>query len=141
MNISNRGLTAIKAAEGLRLRAYKCPAGVWTVGYGHTRGVRKGMTITPEIAEQLLIEDVKSAEAAVRKIPRELTQGQFDCLCSFIFSVGEGRFLNSTLRKKIIAREPDEAIVAELKRWVYSGRSVLQGLVRRREAEARLWLS
>lgn len=140
MTTSNDGLALIKKSEGLMLKSYKCPAGVWTVGYGHTRGVKPGMTITQEIADNLLIEDVKPCEKLINGLKLNLRQGQFDALVSFIFNLGEGKFNSSTLKKKILAGAKDEDIVAEFKKWNKGGGKVLPGLVKRREEEARLWM-
>jgi lysozyme len=140
MTISDDGLDLIKRYEGLRLKAYKCPAGVWTIGYGHTRGVTSGMTITEEIAEALLREDVRPAEKLLNGLHINLRQGQFDALCSWIFNLGSGNFLASTLKKKLVAGAPDKEIVAEIVKWnkaTVNGKKVeLAGLTRRRAEEA-----
>ena len=144
MTTSNDGLALIKTSEGLKLNAYKCPAGVWTIGYGHTRGVKQDMTITQEIADNLLIEDIMPCEKLINDLRLNLRQGQFDALVSFIFNVGEGNFNTSTLKKKILACAKDEEIAAEFKKWnkgrVNGKLTVLPGLVRRRAEEAKLWM-
>ena len=144
MKINETGLALIKSFEGLRLKAYKCPAGVWTVGYGHTgKDVKPGMIITEEQAEELLRQDLERFENGVLDlltIP-ELTSNQFSALVSFSFNVGLGNFKNSTLLKMINKGNKDEleAIHSQFKRWVWAGSQILPGLQRRREAEFDLY--
>lgn len=140
MTTSNEGLALIKKYEGLRLKAYKCPADVWTIGYGHTRGVTEGMIITEKIANTLLKEDVRPIETELNGLNLNLRQGQFDALVSFIFNLGIGAFNRSTLKKKILSGAPDTEIVAEFKKWNKAGGKVLQGLVKRRAEEAATWM-
>lgn len=140
MTTSNEGLDLIRRHEGLRLTAYVCPAGVLTIGYGHTRGVTKGMTITQEIAELLLKEDIAPTERAINALGKNLRQGQFDALVSFIFNLGIGNFNVSTLKKRIMNGEADEKIADEFRKWTKSKGKVLPGLVKRREEEATLWM-
>ena len=113
METSSKGIELIKQHEGCRLRAYKCPAGVWTVGYGSTRGVNQWTEITRQEAEVRLREDLRTAERTVEKVrylqPR-LAQCQFDALVSFVFNVGSGNFEKSTLRKKVLANTADRSI-------------------------------
>jgi uncharacterized protein (TIGR02594 family) len=139
MSLSQNGLDMIKGFEGLRLNAYQDSAGVWTIGYGHTGGVRPGDRITQAQAEQYLRGDVKWAEQAVRdnvKVP--LTQGQFDALVSFTFNLGAGALQKSTLLKKLNAGDYAGA-QAEFGKWVHAGGQRLEGLVRRRAEEAALF--
>jgi lysozyme len=144
MITSLAGLNLIKEFEGRRLQAYLCPAGVWTIGYGHTTAagapaVSKGMSITPEEANDILKRDLKKYETAVSqavKVP--LSQNEFDALVSFCFNVGPGAFAKSSLVKKLNRRERD-AVPAELMKWTKGGGRELPGLVRRRRAEAKLW--
>ena len=144
MKINETGLALIKSFEGLRLKAYKCPAGVWTVGYGHTgKDVKPGMVITEEQAEELLRQDLERFENGVLDlltIP-ELTSNQFSALVSFSFNVGLGNFKKSTLLKMINKGNKDEleAIHSQFKRWVWAGSQILPGLQRRREAEFDLY--
>lgn len=137
--VSQEGRELIKRWEGLRLEAYRCPSGVWTVGYGHTRTAREGMRITQQEAELLLDRDLSDVASRVRRLVRvPLTQHQFDALCSFVFNVGPAAFGRSTLLRKL--NEGDyESVPNELMRWVYSGGRRLAGLVNRRAAEAGLW--
>jgi lysozyme len=141
MQISARGIQLIKQHEGLRLEAYVCPAGKWTIGYGHTRTAARGLKITEEQADALLRQDIAFAELAVRQMGVQLTQGQYDALVSFVFNVGIGAFRNSTLRQMVIDRKPDAEVAAQFGRWVYAGNRRLPGLVNRRKDEAALYLS
>lgn len=144
MHISQKGLDLIKKYEGCRLTAYK-PVPTekyYTIGYGHySPAVGKGLTITQEIAERLLKEDVVKFEKIVDNMGIHLRQHEFDALVCLCFNIGEGNFNSSTLRKKVIEKaRKDAEIAAEFKRWNKSGGKVLQGLVKRREEEAQLWL-
>ena len=141
MKTSPKGIALIKEFEGLRLKAYLCPGGVWTIGYGHTAGVKPGMTITEEQAEQFLKEDMIVFEKAVNNQNLALNQNQFDALVSFIYNVGTGNFSSSTLLRKVRANPQDNSIMDEFLRWVYSKGRVLPGLQRRRLAEMKLYFS
>lgn len=139
MKTSKRGIDLIKKFEGCSLISYKCPAGVWTIGYGHTNGVKKGQKITEKQAEIFLREDIKKFENGVKKavfVP--LTQNQFDALVSFTYNCGLGAFKNSTLRKKLNAKDYTGA-AKEFLRWNKSNGRVLDGLKRRRNAEKDLF--
>lgn len=140
-NISDNGLNLIKCMEGLKTQAYKCPAGVWTVGYGHTRTAYQGMTVTFAQADDLLRSDVKVSEAAVNRYVKDCTQNQFDALVSFVFNVGAGNFKNSTMLRLINEGRPAEEVAAEFGKWIYVKGKVSQGLVNRREFEKALYLS
>lgn len=130
----------IKHYEGLRLKAYKCPAGVWTIGYGHTKTAKQGQVITEDYAVELLRLDLADAERAVNKyVKAPINQNQFDALSSFAFNLGGGNFRSSTLLKKLNARDYLGA-ANEFKRWNKAGGKVLNGLVRRRESEANLFI-
>lgn len=139
-SISQKGLDLIKHFEGLELRAYQDSVGVWTIGVGHTKGVKKGDVITEAQADAFLKEDVSDAEAAVRKYCLVTTQGQFDALVSFTFNLGAGSLRTSTLRRKHNEGDYDGA-ANEFKRWVNAGGVKMTGLVRRRAAEAELYRS
>ena len=141
MKISPKGIALIKEFEGLRLKAYKCPGGVWTIGYGHTAGVKPGMVITEEQAEQFLKEDLLIFEKAVNNQNLSINQNQFDALVSFTYNVGTGNFSSSTLLRKIRVNPQDNSIMDEFLRWVYSKGRVLPGLQRRRLAEMKLYFS
>ena len=140
MTISVEGLNLIKKYEGLRLKAYQDSVGVWTIGYGHTRGVKPGMTITTTIAEELLREDIAPEEKFLNGLGINFRQGQFDALMSFLHNFGDAKFNGSTLKKKILAGAPDSEICAEFKKWNKAGGKVLAGLVKRREDEAKTWV-
>lgn len=141
MKISDKGLDLIKRFEGLRLKAYLCPANVWTIGYGHTGSdVKKGMEITKERAEELLRRDVARFETGVSNVAATFTQGQFDALVSFAFNLGLGALMSSTLLRKHKAGDYEGA-ANEFRKWVYARGQKLPGLVTRRVAEAELYRS
>ncbi len=140
MKTSYIGRKLIKTFEGYRSEAYLCPAGKWTIGYGHTSGVKEGDTCTEEQADIYLQEDLQWAEKAVNAQNLRLNQFQFDALVSFVYNVGSGNFQESTLLKVIKANPKDyAAIEGEWKKWKYSNKQVLKGLVRRRAAEFSLY--
>lgn len=131
----------IRSSEGCRLTSYKDAAGVWTVGYGSTGpAIKPGLKITMKRAEELLARDVATAADAVCKYALPCTQGQFDALTDFTFNLGEGALCRSTLLRKHLAGNYAGAAL-EFQRWVYGGGRVLPGLVKRRAAEAHLYLS
>lgn len=140
MKTSAIGRRLIKTFEGYRGEAYLCPAGVPTIGYGHTAGVELGDTCTRAEAEEFLKEDLRTAENTVNAQDLDLNQHQFDALVSFVYNVGSGNFQNSTLLKMLkddtTARE---GLEDEWKKWKYSNKKVLKGLVRRRAAEWSLY--
>jgi lysozyme len=137
--INAAGLALVKAYEGLKLEAYRDTSGIWTIGYGHTAGVKPGDSISAERAELLLEADLIEAERAVSglvKVP--LNDNQFSALVSFVFNVGAGAFANSTLLKKL--NEGGYGLVpACLKSWIFDNGKVQTGLIKRRAAEAALW--
>lgn len=141
MRLSDYAFLHLKEYEGLRLESYKCAGGKWTIGYGHTKGVREGQKIDKEAANKLLQEDVEYVEKFLAKEPyaEDITQSQWDALVSFIFNLGIGNFEGSTLRKKILRDIDDPTIPNEFRRWVYSKGKVLPGLVKRREWEAQMY--
>ena len=141
MKASSKALELIKQFEGLRLKAYLCPGGVWTIGYGHTAGVKSGMVITEAQAEEFLLSDIAVFEKAVNDQNLDLTQNMFDALVSFTFNVGVGNFKRSTLLCTIKVNPWDNSIMDEFLRWVYSKGRVLPGLQRRRLAEMKLYFS
>lgn len=139
MQISKDGIDLIKQFEGLYLKAYRCPAGVPTIGYGHTAGVAVGQTITQQQADDYLRRDVRQFERAVaRLVTVPLTQGQFDALVSFAFNLGEGALAQSTLLRLLNAGDYAGA-AAQFDRWVYASGKKLSGLVKRRAAERALF--
>jgi len=141
MQIGKNCIDLIKKFEGLKLESYKCPAGLWTIGYGNTQWengtrVKENQVIDIQRAEKLLMFWVnKYAE----KINLKVNQNQFDALVSFAYNVGITNFNNSTLRKKVIANPNDATIRDEFMKWVNSRGKQLPGLVKRREAEANLY--
>lgn len=137
--INAAGTALVRAYEGLRLDAYQDTSGVWTIGYGHTRGVKSGDCISTAQAEQFLDVDLAEAERAVAELVRvPLTDNQFSTLVSFVFNTGEGAFAKSTLLRKL--NEGGYGLVpACLKSWIFDDGRVLPGLVRRRAAEVALW--
>lgn len=139
MKISLEGLALIKKFEGCKLESYKCAAGVWTIGYGSTKGIKEGMSISQEEADNLLLEDVAVFEDNVLDaVTMPLSQHQFDALVSWTFNLGGANLKASTMLKKLNAGEYEE-VPAQIKRWNKAGGKVLQGLIRRREAEALLF--
>ena len=144
MRMSAAGLAVVKEFEGLKLKAYKCPAAVWTVGYGHTSAagnpiVTPDLVISNDEAEQILERDMVQYEDGVRKFVKvELTQNQFDALVDFAYNAGVGALQKSTLLKKVNAGKFDE-VPAEFMKWTKGGGKELPGLVRRRRAEVKLW--
>ena len=133
MKTSDAGLKLIMQFEGLRLKAYRCPAGVWTIGYGHTSAagapeVRDGMRISAQEAEAILKRDLAGFEAAVAgMVKTELTQAQFDVLVSFAYNCGVGALKASTLLKRVNAGAFD-AVPAELMKWTKAKGRELPGL-------------
>lgn len=129
-----------KDAEGFRSRAYKCPAGTVTIGYGHTRGVHMGMTCTRAQAEEWLEDDLTRARNGVAQALKgiRITEGQALALMDFAFNLGVMRFRSSTLCKMILA-EDFEGAAGQFKRWVYAGSEKLPGLVARRDWEEKLF--
>lgn len=143
MRINDAGLALIKRAEGLRLDSYRCPAGVATIGYGHTGpDVRIPMTITPGQAERLLHEDLARFETGVTALldGKPATDNQFSAMVSLAFNVGLGNLATSTLLKKHKAGDYEGA-ADQFLRWTRAGGQVLPGLVKRREDERELYLS
>ncbi len=141
MRISEKGIELIKSFEGLRLEAYLDSVAVPTIGYGHTRGVKLGQTITQEQADALLEEDIHEFELAIQRLVHvNLTQNQFDALVSFTFNLGIGSLKQSTLLKKLNAGDITGA-ANEFNRWVYAGGKKLTGLVKRRSAERLMFIS
>ena len=139
MKISQEGIALIKKFEGCDLKAYMCAADVLTIGYGHTATVHENMQITQEVADKLLLGDLEIYEKAVNenvKVP--LDENQFSSLVSWTFNLGETNLKNSTLLKVLNENKHDE-VPAQIRRWNKAGGRVLEGLIRRREAEALLF--
>ncbi len=137
---SKAGIGLIKKWEGCRTDAYKCPAGVWTIGYGHTATAKPDMMISHLDAEDLLREDLVRFEQAVASLVKvPLTQNQFDALVSFTYNVGTGAFRKSTLLVRVNAKHYNKAS-QQFRRWVTANGKELPGLVKRREEEEALFL-
>lgn len=138
MKTSQRGIDLIKQFEGVRLTAYKCPAGVYTIGYGHTRGVKRGMKITEEEASAYLTADLRNSEKVVERYDSiyHWNQNEYDALVSFTFNCGATN-LRSLLRNGGRNRSQ---IAATLPLYRKAGGKVLKGLERRRAAEKALFL-
>ena len=146
MNLSAQGLSLIKSFEGYHTRlpdggctAYYCPAGVVTIGYGCTEGIRMGMVWTHDQAEAALrVEIAKFAAAVTRLVTVPMNQNQYDALVSFAYNCGEGALAHSTILRKFNAGDADGAAQA-FGMWVKGGGRVLPGLVTRRAREAALF--
>lgn len=133
------GLEIVKKYEGLVLKAYLCPAGVPTIGYGHTKGVSLGMSCTEDQAEHWVEDDffmAKNDVKAVVKVP--LTQNQLEALASFVFNLGVRKLIQSTLLKKLNAGDYKSA-ADEFDKWVFAAGKKLNGLIARRAAEKELF--
>jgi lysozyme len=140
MKIGKDGLSIIKHYEGLRLKAYLCPAGKLTVGYGHViLPGEKLSIITDKKAHELLASDVSWAEDCVFKsVKVPLLQNQFDALVSFIFNIGGGAFKSSTMLKMLNNNRLADASI-QFSRWTRAAGKVMPGLVSRRESERKLF--
>ena len=136
MKSSELLLNKIINFEGCKLTAYKCPAGVWTIGVGHTKGVKQGQKITEAQAISLLKGDLLPCENYVNNLGVCKTQGQFDALVDFCFNLGTGALSRSTLLKFIRQGKAEQYIRGEFAKWVKSGGKTLAGLVKRRAWEA-----
>lgn len=136
--ISPKGLDLIKRFEGLRLTAYDDGVGVMTIGYGSTKGVKVGDTITEEEAEDRLRDDLAAAEECVNGAVPGVSQSQFDAAVSLCFNIGCSAFKNSTLVKLIWAGDFAGA-ASQFARWDMAGGRHLPGLANRRRAEAALF--
>lgn len=122
MKISEIGIQKIKTREELRLTAYRCEAGVLTIGYGHTAGVKAGDKITEMQAVDFFKRDVAEIERHLNKMIEqgtEFRQSEYDALISLIFTIGLGSFQMSTLRKKILSKAPAIDCAAEFRKWIY----------------------
>lgn len=139
LSLSMAGAGAIVAHEGLRKVAYVDPVGVVTVCAGHIATAKLGQVKTDAECAELLKQDVKHAEQAVRRLVKTpVTQEQFDALVSFVFNIGETSFAKSTLLKKVNAFDCWGA-GKEFVRWTYAGGQQLPGLVVRRQSERKQW--
>lgn len=144
MHVTEEGLALIRRFEGFRAGAYRCPAGVWTIGYGHTSQagppkVRPGMTMSEAEARRVLAADVDLFARDVRAaLTRDVPPHQFSALVSFAFNVGSGAFRRSSVLAAVNAGD-FAAVPERLSRWVKADGRTLEGLVRRRRAEGELF--
>jgi len=140
MKISNNGLDLIKHFEGLVLKAYKCPAGVWTIGYGHTKDVQPGDEWSESNADYMLEVEMEEYEGYINdSVTAPINQDQFDALVSWVYNLGGGNLKASTMLKVLNAGQYEE-VPAQMMRWNKAGGKVLEGLTRRRQAEANLFM-
>ena len=139
MKISQEGISLIKKFEGCEYNAYKCAADVLTIGYGHTKGVKEGDLITQQEADKILEEDMKEYEGYINDyVTVDLDQNQFDSLVSWVFNLGPANLRASTMLKVLNNKEYEE-VPNQMKRWNKAAGKVLEGLIRRREAESLLF--
>ena len=139
MKISEEGKALIKKFEGCELEAYQCPAGVWTIGYGHTKNVQKDDHWSQHYAETMLDIELEEYEGYVNDLVTvSLEQHQFDALVAWVYNLGVGNLLSTTLLVKLNAGEYED-VPHEIQRWNKAAGEVLEGLVRRRKAEALLF--
>jgi len=140
MNIPQKGIDLIKKYEGCKLSAYKCPAGVWTIGIGHTAGVKQGDKITQAQADELFKNDLKRFEKGINSLVKvSLNENQFSALVSLTFNIGIGNFSKSTLLKLLNHGKYQEAS-KEFEKWVFSKGKKLNGLIKRRKEEKELFI-
>lgn len=133
------GRALICEFEGLRLSSYRCPAGFWTIGYGHTLTAQPNQTITRTEAEDLLTADLERFEQGLSRLVQVmLTSNQFSALVSLAFNIGLGAMADSTLLR-LLNRSWYSSVPAQIKRWNKINGRVSNGLTRRRLAEATLW--
>lgn len=146
MKPSQNCIEIVKHFEGCYLKSYKCPAGVWTIGIGSThwpdgRAVVEGEVCTQDQAESMLLDELTKCAKHLELNKLLLTQSQTDALCSFIYNVGIGAFIKSTLLRIILTNPSDPNISQQFYRWNRVGGNVLEGLTRRRLSEAHLYFT
>jgi lysozyme len=135
----SQGIALIKKFEGCELKAYQCSANVWTIGYGHTRGVKEGDEISADKAEYILLEDLIEFEQYVDNLVTvSLNQDQFDAVVAWTFNLGPTNLKESTMLLRLNDGQYDD-VPAQMARWNRSGGEVLEGLKRRRKAEGLLF--
>ena len=140
MKASKECIEAIKRFEGLHLEVYRCPAGVLTIGYGHTSNI-PSKSISEWQAKKLLEHDVAICENQVNNLRLKLNQGQFDALVDFVFNLGIARLKSSTLLKYVKSCPESDLVGKEFERWVYANGRILQGLKKRRQWEKERYYS
>jgi len=139
MKTSEEGRALIKKFEGCELEAYQCSANVWTIGYGHTQGIKEGDVCTQEDADRMLEEDLEEFEGYVQEaVNVPLEQHEFDALVAWTYNLGPSNLRSSTMLKRLNDSKFDQ-VPSEMRRWNKAGGKVLDGLVRRREAESLLF--
>ena len=140
MKTSVEGLALIKKFEGLELEAYKCAAGVWTIGYGHTKDVQEGDVWSESHADHMLEVELEEFEGYINdNVTAPLSQNQFDALVSWVYNLGPANLKASTMLK-VLNSGDYEGVPAQIQRWNKAGGKVLEGLIRRRKAEALLFI-
>lgn len=138
MEYSDKGLKLTEDSEGCRLKSYQDTGGVWTIGYGHTGGIRPNQTIVQDVAVSLLKHDIEYAVSVVNSHALPCTQGQFDALVDFVFNVGPTQFLSSHLYA--YHKEGSyKSAAAEFPKWKFDNGRVIDGLVTRRKKERELY--
>ena len=140
MEFSNEYYARLIVMEGFRTKAYRCPSGVWTIGYGTTTGVKEGMVVNQNQAFKLLQDDSSKLERLINKLGVDFTQNQFDAIGLFCYNCGFPAFKSSTLFRVIKNNRYDKRIKELWMQWKYSKGKVLLGLERRREVEVNLYL-
>lgn len=140
MEFSNEYYARLIVMEGFRAKAYRCPSGVWTIGYGTTTGVKEGMVVNQNQAFKLLQDDSSKLERLINKLGVDFTQNQFDAIGLFCYNCGFPAFRTSTLFRVIKNNRYDKRIKELWMQWKYSKGKVLLGLERRREVEVNLYL-
>ena len=139
MVISNKGTSLIKDFEGFRTHAYQDAVGVWTIGYGHTKGVQPNDIISAAQGDKMLSEELAEYENYVNTLVIvPLHQHQFDALVSWTYNLGPTNLKSSTLLKVLNEGKYNE-VPAQIRRWNKAGGKELEGLTRRREAEAQMF--
>jgi len=139
MQLSKTGIELLKHFEGCELKAYQDSVGVWTIGYGHTKGIYEGLEITQSEAEKMLVDELPEYEGYVSdKVVPMLQQHEFDALVCWVYNLGPTNLSSSTMLKKLNAGEFKE-VPFQMKRWDKAGGQPLLGLTRRRNAEALLF--
>ena len=147
MKVNKKGIELLHHFESCKLEAYLCPAKIWTVGWGNTRyedgsPVKKGDKITQERADELFLNILATFEKGVlARVKKEVNDNQFSALVCIAYNIGLGNFASSTLLKFVNANPSNPAIRDQFMRWNKGGGVVLNGLVRRRKAEADLYFS
>lgn len=139
MKTSKKGIDLIKLFEGCKLTSYQCSAKVWTIGYGHTQGVTKGMVITQLQADNFLKKDLIQFENQINSLDLPINQNQFDALVSLVYNIGFGNLKRSMLVAMIKINPKNANIKTEWNKFVFAGGVKLLGLIRRRSAEFALY--